>query len=206
MISVAGGHGDVNGLNRDLTAISERATTNACNGADDCRRAVREQISLGAEVIKFAATGGVLSNVAGGLNQQMMSDEMRAVVETARTLRPPGRRPRPRRRRDQRRARGRGQLDRAWHLHQRPDLRALPSDRRLLCADPARARRGAGRRRARRADPAQYAQGARGCRQCRDSFAPGGSRERQYRLRHRQRRQPPRRQCPGIRADGRRTA
>jgi imidazolonepropionase-like amidohydrolase len=34
-------------------------------------------------VIKFAATGGVLSNVAGGLNQQMMPDEMRAIVETA---------------------------------------------------------------------------------------------------------------------------
>jgi imidazolonepropionase-like amidohydrolase len=83
MISVSGGHGDVNGLNRDLSGIYEPRATNTCNGADDCRRAVREQISLGAEVIKFAATGGVLSNVPGGLSQQMMSDEMRAVVETA---------------------------------------------------------------------------------------------------------------------------
>ncbi|MBA3729346.1 MAG: amidohydrolase family protein, partial [Sphingomonas sp.] len=33
--------------------------------------------------IKFAATGGVLSNVPGGLNQQMMDDEMRAIVDTA---------------------------------------------------------------------------------------------------------------------------
>ena len=86
MISVSGGHGDVNGLNRDLTGVYEPQTINTCNGPDDCRRAVREQISLGAEVIKFAATGGVLSNVPGGLNQQMMSDEMRAVVETARTF------------------------------------------------------------------------------------------------------------------------
>lgn len=86
MISVSGGHGDVNGLNRDLTSIYEPRAINTCNGADDCRRAVREQISLGAEVIKFAATGGVLSNVPGGLNQQMMADEMRAVVETARTF------------------------------------------------------------------------------------------------------------------------
>ena len=86
MISVSGGHGDVNGLNRDLSGIYEPQTINVCNGADDCRRAVREQISLGAEVIKFAATGGVLSNVPGGLNQQMMSDEMRAVVETAHTF------------------------------------------------------------------------------------------------------------------------
>ena len=86
MISVSGGHGDVNGLNRDLTGIYEPQTINTCNGPDDCRRAVREQISRGAEVIKFAATGGVLSNVPGGLSQQMMSDEMRAVVETARTF------------------------------------------------------------------------------------------------------------------------
>ncbi len=85
-ISVSGGHGDVNGLNRDLTNLYEPQSINTCNGADDCRRAVREQISRGAEVIKFAATGGVLSNVPGGLNQQMMSDEMRAVVETARTF------------------------------------------------------------------------------------------------------------------------
>jgi imidazolonepropionase-like amidohydrolase len=86
MISVSGSHGDVNGLNRDLSGVYEPQTVNVCNGPDDCRRAVREQISLGAEVIKFAATGGVLSNVPGGLNQQMMSDEMRAVVETARTF------------------------------------------------------------------------------------------------------------------------
>jgi imidazolonepropionase-like amidohydrolase len=85
-ISVSGGHGDVNGLNRDLTDIGRERADNVCNGADDCRRAVRQQISAGADVIKFAATGGVLSNVAGGLNRQMMADEMRAIVETSRTF------------------------------------------------------------------------------------------------------------------------
>jgi imidazolonepropionase-like amidohydrolase len=85
-ISVSGGHGDVNGLNRDLTEIGRARADNVCNGAEDCRRAVRQQISAGADVIKFAATGGVLSNVAGGLNRQMMTDEMRAIVETARTF------------------------------------------------------------------------------------------------------------------------
>ena len=44
---------------------------------------MREQISQGAEVIKFAATGGVNSNIAGGLNQQMFADEMKAIVDTA---------------------------------------------------------------------------------------------------------------------------
>ena len=86
MVSVSGGHGDPrNGRNRDA-ASAVANPGNVCNGADDCRRAVREQISAGADVIKIAATGGVLSNVPGGLNQQMMDDEMRAVVATARTF------------------------------------------------------------------------------------------------------------------------
>ena len=85
MVSISGGHGDArNGVNRDLA--SAVTTNNLCNGPEDCRRAVREQIGAGADVIKFAATGGVLSNVAGGLNRQMMEDEMRAIVETARTF------------------------------------------------------------------------------------------------------------------------
>ncbi|MCW3846245.1 amidohydrolase family protein [Sphingomonas sp. LB-2] len=84
MISVSGGHGDgTNGVAAPYAeAIAERQI-NTCNGADDCRRAVRKQIGLGAQVIKFAATGGVLSNVAGGLGMQMTPDEMRAIVETA---------------------------------------------------------------------------------------------------------------------------
>jgi imidazolonepropionase-like amidohydrolase len=86
MVSVSGGHGDSrNGVNRQFAAAIP-AGGNTCNGADDCRRAVREQISAGADVIKIAATGGVLSNVPGGLNQQMMDDEMRAAVETAHTF------------------------------------------------------------------------------------------------------------------------
>ncbi|QIK95262.1 amidohydrolase family protein [Sphingomonas sp. HDW15A] len=85
MISISGGHGDGrNGRNRELASTA--TTANVCNGADDCRRATREQISAGADVIKFAATGGVLSNVPGGLAQQMMDDEMRAVVNTAKTF------------------------------------------------------------------------------------------------------------------------
>jgi len=84
MISVSGGHGDGRNLvNREQGEIAQHQVGNLCNGPDDCRRAVREQIGQGAEVIKFAATGGVLSNVAGGLAQQMMDDEMRAIVQTA---------------------------------------------------------------------------------------------------------------------------
>lgn len=85
-ISGSGGHADPrNGRNREST-LAVANPGNVCNGADDCRRAVREQIGFGADVIKITATGGVLSNVPGGLNQQMMDDEMRAVVATARTF------------------------------------------------------------------------------------------------------------------------
>ncbi len=83
-MSITGGHGDgSNNTNRDITQIVRERSTNNCNGADECRRAVREQISQGADVIKFAATGGVNSNIAGGLNQQMFADEMKAIVDTA---------------------------------------------------------------------------------------------------------------------------
>ncbi|MFC5577891.1 amidohydrolase family protein [Lysobacter niabensis] len=56
---------------------------NTCNGADDCRRAVREQVARGADVIKFASTGGVNSRIGAGLGKQLFDDEARAIVETA---------------------------------------------------------------------------------------------------------------------------
>lgn len=85
MISVSGGHGDGrNSISRNFHDTIDHS--NNCDGPDDCRRAVREQVSAGADLIKIASTGGVLSNVAGGLNQQMMDDEIQAVVATARTF------------------------------------------------------------------------------------------------------------------------
>jgi len=84
MISVTGGHGDeASGLNREHAALAREDAINICDGADSCRRTVRRMISMGAEVIKIAATGGVNSNVSGGLGQQMSDEEMRAIVETA---------------------------------------------------------------------------------------------------------------------------
>ena len=84
MLSVTGGHGDgTNGLAEEFADAVHAHQINTCDGPDDCRRAVRAQIGLGAQVIKFAATGGVLSNVAGGLGRQMTPEEMRAIIETA---------------------------------------------------------------------------------------------------------------------------
>ena len=83
MISVTAGHGDANGLREDYAHAQRLAADHLCNGADDCRRATREQIFTGAQVIKFAASGGVSSNIAGGLDAQMTFEEMKAIVDTA---------------------------------------------------------------------------------------------------------------------------
>ncbi|MFT3977632.1 MAG: amidohydrolase family protein [Sphingomonas bacterium] len=84
MISITGGHGDgTNGLAEEWSDAVHQHQINTCDGPDDCRRAVRAQIGMGAQVIKFAATGGVLSNVAGGLGRAMTPEEMRALIDTA---------------------------------------------------------------------------------------------------------------------------
>ena len=85
-IAVTGGHGDRrNGLaERFADAIEHQE--HLCDGVEDCARAVRRQVGLGAEVIKFKATGGVLSNVSGGLGQAMTSPEMKAIIDTAHGL------------------------------------------------------------------------------------------------------------------------
>ena len=60
-----------------------RRSGSTCDGADDCRRAVRRQIARGVDVIKMATTGGVNSRIGLGLGAQMFEDEARAIVETA---------------------------------------------------------------------------------------------------------------------------
>ena len=82
-ISATAGHMDRTlGFREELHEVLDRHE-NTCNGADDCRRAVRRQIARGADVIKFATTGGVNSRVGLGLGAQMFADEAKAIVETA---------------------------------------------------------------------------------------------------------------------------
>lgn len=80
-VSVHGGHGDINGYSEEVMHVLR--PTSVCSGPDDCRRAVREQVWLGADIIKITATGGVLSNTAAGLAQQFSDAELQAIVETA---------------------------------------------------------------------------------------------------------------------------
>lgn len=82
-ISATAGHMDPTlGYRHDLHAAID-THDNTCNGVESCRHAVRKQVARGADVIKFASTGGVNSRIGAGLGQQMFEDEARAIVETA---------------------------------------------------------------------------------------------------------------------------
>jgi imidazolonepropionase-like amidohydrolase len=81
-ISTTGGHMDGRGaLNDDLVAHWQPNPENLCDSVESCRRVVRRQIDRGADVIKFATTGGV--NSGTGLATRMFEDEAKALVDTA---------------------------------------------------------------------------------------------------------------------------
>jgi imidazolonepropionase-like amidohydrolase len=54
-----------------------------CNGADQCRLAVREQMKYGADVIKICASGGVLSEADPVDVPQLTREELAAIVSEA---------------------------------------------------------------------------------------------------------------------------
>lgn len=53
------------------------------NGVDDVRRAAREQIKAGADIVKLMATGGVLTPAVEPGSEQLTEDELRAGIEEA---------------------------------------------------------------------------------------------------------------------------
>jgi imidazolonepropionase-like amidohydrolase len=85
-ISGTGGHMDpTNGYRLDLMGVPGPAE-GVANGPSEARQAVREQYKRGADLIKIASTGGVLSVAKDGSAPQMTEEEIRAVVETAHDL------------------------------------------------------------------------------------------------------------------------
>jgi imidazolonepropionase-like amidohydrolase len=83
-LAATGGHGDVDGYRPELLDLWTPQTI--CDGAIDCRRATRYAIKYGADWIKITATGGVLSDTATGLGQQMTDDELTEIMRTAHSL------------------------------------------------------------------------------------------------------------------------
>jgi imidazolonepropionase-like amidohydrolase len=85
ILSPTGGHGQIYGYRADVCACIQ-SNIGVCDGVDACRRAVRAQVAQGADAIKFVATGGVLSNLRAGIDQQFTDDEIQTIVETAHRL------------------------------------------------------------------------------------------------------------------------
>jgi len=81
-ISTTSGHMDARlGVDEELHGTI--GSENLCDGAEECRKAVRRQVGRGADVIKIATTGGVNSRIGAGLGKQMFEDEAKAIVDTA---------------------------------------------------------------------------------------------------------------------------
>ena len=85
ILSTTGGHGDLHSFPldwmRDYSA--QDSMTRLADGADECARAVREQLRRNAKVIKVCASGGVLSEVDDPVHQQFTVAELRVIVEIA---------------------------------------------------------------------------------------------------------------------------
>jgi imidazolonepropionase-like amidohydrolase len=80
MISSTGGHGDFNDLAADLAIQVPNVVV---DGPDAMRKAVREEIKHGADWIKLAATGGVMSAADDPRAQAFTDEEFRAAVDEA---------------------------------------------------------------------------------------------------------------------------
>lgn len=84
-VATTGGHGDgTNGYNDQLQQALAATQTNIANGPEEMRRVVRQRYKDGYDVIKIAATGGVLSLAKSGEAPLFTDDELKAVVDTAR--------------------------------------------------------------------------------------------------------------------------
>ena len=86
MISMTGGHGDIHDLLPEIVPhahLGSRITSPIANGVAECQTKVRTLLRAGAEIIKFAASGGVMSQVDSPKNQQYSLEEQKAIVEEA---------------------------------------------------------------------------------------------------------------------------
>ena len=80
-VGITGGHADVSGIRPEFMRLFTDEAI--CDGPYDCRRATRDAIKFGADLIKITSTGGVLTDRATGTGQQMEMDELTEVVQAA---------------------------------------------------------------------------------------------------------------------------
>ncbi|WP_119718648.1 metal-dependent hydrolase family protein [Cognatilysobacter tabacisoli] len=86
-IATTGGHADpTNGYSDALAHVigPPGPVDGVVNSVEDARQAVRQRYKEGSDVIKITATGGVLSYARSGDAPQFTTEEVRAIVDTAR--------------------------------------------------------------------------------------------------------------------------
>jgi imidazolonepropionase-like amidohydrolase len=83
-ISSTGGHGDTVGFSPWLGDLTPPEMTGIADGVDAVRKKVRYMVKYGADVIKFGASAGVLSEEESVGAPQYTQDEMNAIVDEAR--------------------------------------------------------------------------------------------------------------------------
>ena len=81
-LGITGGHCDSNILPSEY----EYKAQGVADGPWEVRRKVRENKKYGADLIKYCATGGVMSKGTNVNNRQYTLDEMKAIVDEAHTL------------------------------------------------------------------------------------------------------------------------
>ena len=81
-LSITGGHADNNLLPFEYHATSD----GTADGVDGVRHMVRQNVKYGADLIKFMASGGVLSHGDNPQASQYTEEEMRAIVQEAHRL------------------------------------------------------------------------------------------------------------------------
>lgn len=82
-IGSTGSHGDLNGFSPYLDWQMPKQMSGVANGVDELRKQVRYNIKYGADVIKFGASAGVLSEEESVGGPQFSQEEMNAIVEEA---------------------------------------------------------------------------------------------------------------------------
>ncbi|KXJ58377.1 MAG: amidohydrolase [Alteromonas sp. Nap_26] len=82
-IATTGGHADPSNGISHLLRPDVGPKQGVVNGEVEAREAVRSRYQDGADLIKITATGGVLSVAKSGQNPQFMTDELEAIVDTA---------------------------------------------------------------------------------------------------------------------------
>ncbi|MBX3704153.1 MAG: amidohydrolase family protein [Steroidobacteraceae bacterium] len=83
-IGTRGGHADSSNSWGPFLYSDDPRLNTVCNGADDCREAVRKRYQDGSDSIKITATGGVMSIARSGTAPQFTDEELAAIVATAR--------------------------------------------------------------------------------------------------------------------------